>query len=94
MAGELEGAEASALRGLEVAIAGYGEGHPRIGKAHEALAIGCTRWTGRHDLAREHAESATGNLSQRTGHRPLAGSPKIEELIASLESPLAKLRAR
>jgi len=85
MAGELEGAEASALRGLEVAIAGYGEGHPRIGKAHEALAI-VYQMTGRHDLAREHAESALATYRSAPGIDP-GWVTKIEELIASLESP-------
>lgn len=85
MAGELDTAEVTARRGLEVALSGYGEGHPRIGKAHEALAI-VYQMTDRYDLAREHAEAALETYRNAAGVDP-GWVAKIEELIASLESP-------
>jgi len=39
LAGDLDTAEALAEEALSVALEGYPSGHPRIGKAHEALAI-------------------------------------------------------
>lgn len=57
LADNLESAEALAREALEVASSGWERGHPRIGKAHEALAI-VLRAKGRFQEALEQVTTA------------------------------------
>ncbi|QKK03399.1 MAG: serine/threonine protein kinase [Pseudomonadota bacterium] len=80
--GDLELAEANARLALEVAENGYEAGHPRIGKAHEALAI-VLKQAGRHAEARAHAGQARTIYAGATSVDP-AWITAIDQLLESL----------
>jgi serine/threonine-protein kinase len=69
LAGRLEAAELNAREALTVATNGYPSGHPRIGKAHEALAI-VLQAQDRRAEAIDHAELAFSIYREAPGVDP------------------------
>jgi len=84
IAGDYEKAEANARTALAVAENGYQPGHPRIGKAHEALAI-VLEARGRPTEAMTHASQAKAIYEQAAAVDP-AWITAIDELIAGLSA--------
>lgn len=82
LAGELGPAEHNAREALTVATDGYPPGHPRIGKAHEALAI-VLQAKGRWAEAVSHAELALSIYRGATGVDP-AWISASESLVDAL----------
>jgi len=80
--GDLEAAEGNARLALEVAENGYDAGHPRIGKAHEALAI-VLKEAGRREEAVMHARRARTIYGEAASVDP-AWLSSIEQLMADL----------
>jgi len=82
LGGDLEAAETYAREALDVASNGYQAGHPRIGKAHEALAI-VLRAQGRVADGLEHAETALAIYERAPAVDP-AWIDAVNVLIESL----------
>lgn len=80
--GDLEAAEENARLALEVAENGYDAGHPRIGKAHEALAI-VLKEAGRREDALAHARRARAIYGEAASIDP-AWVAAIDQLLADL----------
>lgn len=82
ISGNLVQAETNARAALEVAENGYEAGHPRIGKAHEALAIVLGE-TGRPDVALAHARQAQAIYLDAASVDP-AWIEAVEQIIGDL----------
>ncbi|MEE4295939.1 MAG: serine/threonine-protein kinase [Wenzhouxiangella sp.] len=82
LGGDLDAAETYAREALDVASNGYQAGHPRIGKAHEALAI-VLRAQGRHADGLQHAETALAIYERAPAVDP-AWVDAVNVLIESL----------
>ena len=87
IAGDYEKAEANARTALTVAENGYQPGHPRIGKAHEALAI-VLEARGFPPEALDHAHQAKSIYSQAATVDP-AWITAVDELIEKIRGSQA-----
>ena len=87
IAGDYEKAEVNARTALAVAENGYQPGHPRIGKAHEALAI-VLEARGFPPEALDHAQQAKSIYSQAATVDP-AWITAIDELIEKIRGSQA-----
>ncbi|HMB39875.1 MAG TPA: serine/threonine-protein kinase [Wenzhouxiangellaceae bacterium] len=91
LAGDLAPAEGNARTALAVARNGYEAGHPRIGKAHEAVAI-VLNARGVLPEALEHAEAASAIYAEATAVDP-AWITAVGELILKIRDDQATVAA-
>ncbi len=87
LAGDLDAAEALAEEALSVAEQGYAAGHPRIGKAHEALAV-VLEARGKHAAALKAITAAVSIYRNADGVDPawIESAGKIgDRIVAAMQ---------